>query len=141
MTSAFKPARAVGVILHGEAARVWNAWADEFRVLVNAAPEPNTAIYDKAVAAKEQAMWPCAGLGDEYLVAALLRLTMAYSMAAEGRRRWMADSLINFYEVAEGMVDRACSPPRGEGAPPLADGQRARAPEPGEPGYRADVHG
>ena len=95
--------------------------------------------------------WPTRGLSDEYLVAAWLRLCLAWGCAGPGRRGWMRRQLAEMIEVIEGLVDdatadgrRATAARKNHGAVALAYGVASLPPAPpaeGEPGFRRDIDG
>lgn len=136
--------------------KVWTAFIDELGACLADSERERSTLYQLAEVAREQSLWPSRGLDDEYLISGLIRLCFAYSMAGERRRGWLRKVLAPLHEVAEGMIDTACSLTVGQRKALEAEAARAAlpavveagrqvakstAPQPGQRGYRADIDG
>lgn len=144
MTRRRKPGEPRGrtpMLLPAGAAQVWTRFVDELRDCLRDPERDAGLLYQRAQAAREQAQWPCETLGDEYLIGGLVRLCFAYSMAPVARRGWMRAGLGDLHDVVEGMVDRAASPSAADLEARAAAVAAITAPQPGQPGYRADIDG
>lgn len=129
---AFLPQRAV---------ENWNALLDELRLCLRDDNRSRTRFNDLYLAIQQRdCAWPTRSDSDQWLLSGFLRLVMAFATGGPSRRPWLGDQLGLLLEAVEGMVDDHTSEAQAVTVIPTTVTAPPKAPEPGEPGYRRDIH-